>query len=663
MMAAWRFFDRLRRRRLGRTVHPDPANARKLLLGSNVFPAFEGMEHAKALTDLRRRLEVPGTKIDAPASVRCTLASAGFPMLRRHVRLFSPEYVFALDVRSPRDHLAYIGRLVSDRLRGVGIHQRRAEHFGNLGALRLDEASGKGVRRVAAAELRNEHSPVRLLAFSEAHDLPIDPDGDGTMAQLSSGDVLLDPRPHPTWDWRERMLQRAGVIVLPVAAEPDSRSGGGIDRSSSGLPRLTLDLVSRLENDWSGLTADDAPSALVVAELVANLSHHLGEDAMRWLRALAIFPLVEPSLTMLIGSRLETLDGVPVLSDSNSIAIARLPWLRAGKMPDWLRYALARGSNRQDIAAATSAIQTFLLPKVGASGTVELSFQDDPAERRALVEWLRHDHESGYADALILDAMQGRRVDKLGVRASGSFIRAVRRAIHNRFGLSMVAMATAVMAASLAILPRTASQSTSSTPPVEASSGGSPTPSDASGNSADTSEPFLPGTDSGDNVIVANSSAAAVGSDATTNAPVSNGFASANSNGGATGSESQQELPPRDVSPSSAVPGPFIIFFDFDKTAITPEASAILDNAAQAYSSGRFQIAIAGHTDTTSTPQYAEGLSQREADAAKRYLMSKGVSDQYIVTEAFGSSRPLVKTAPGVREPQNRRVEITFAPR
>ena len=33
-----------------------------------------------------------------------------------------------------------------------------------------------------------------------------------------------------------------------------------------------------------------------------------------------------------------------------------------------------------------------------------------------------------------------------------------------------------------------------------------------------------------------------------------------------------------------------------------------------------------------------------------------------ITTEAFGESRPLVETADGVREPQNRRVEITFGP-
>ena len=43
-------------------------------------------------------------------------------------------------------------------------------------------------------------------------------------------------------------------------------------------------------------------------------------------------------------------------------------------------------------------------------------------------------------------------------------------------------------------------------------------------------------------------------------------------------------------------------------------------------------------------------------------LAGRGVPDGSITTEAFGESRPLVDTADGVREPQNRRVEITFGP-
>ncbi len=110
-------------------------------------------------------------------------------------------------------------------------------------------------------------------------------------------------------------------------------------------------------------------------------------------------------------------------------------------------------------------------------------------------------------------------------------------------------------------------------------------------------------------------------------------------------------------------PGPFIVFFDWDKDEITPAASAILDNAAAAYAStGQASVTLAGHADRSGSDAYNVGLSQRRANNVRSYLAGRGVPDGSITTEAFGESRPLVDTADGVREPQNRRVEITFGP-
>ncbi len=123
------------------------------------------------------------------------------------------------------------------------------------------------------------------------------------------------------------------------------------------------------------------------------------------------------------------------------------------------------------------------------------------------------------------------------------------------------------------------------------------------------------------------------------------------------------EPAPPPPPPPVATPGPFIVFFDWDKSDVTPEAASILDNAAAAYQqTGQASITLAGHADKSGSAQYNIGLSQRRADAAKAYLAGKGVPETAISTEAFGESRPLVETADGVREPQNRRVEINFGP-
>ena len=109
--------------------------------------------------------------------------------------------------------------------------------------------------------------------------------------------------------------------------------------------------------------------------------------------------------------------------------------------------------------------------------------------------------------------------------------------------------------------------------------------------------------------------------------------------------------------------GPFIVFFDWDRDEITPAAAEILDNAAAAYAqTGSASVTLAGHADRSGSDAYNVGLSQRRANNVRSYLAGRGVPDGSITTEAFGESRPLVDTADGVREPQNRRVEITYGP-
>lgn len=104
-----------------------------------------------------------------------------------------------------------------------------------------------------------------------------------------------------------------------------------------------------------------------------------------------------------------------------------------------------------------------------------------------------------------------------------------------------------------------------------------------------------------------------------------------------------------------------MVFFDWDKADITPQAAAILDNAAAAYQQGgSATVTLAGHADRSGSDQYNVGLSQRRAANVRSYLAGRGVPEGSITSEAFGESRPLVETADGVREPQNRRVEINF---
>src|SRR5690606_34536077 len=108
---------------------------------------------------------------------------------------------------------------------------------------------------------------------------------------------------------------------------------------------------------------------------------------------------------------------------------------------------------------------------------------------------------------------------------------------------------------------------------------------------------------------------------------------------------------------------PYIVFFDWDKADITSEAAGILNNAVTAYQNcGTAAIMLAGHADRSGSTQYNVGLSQRRNASVQTYLTGRGIPAARISSEAFGESQPRVPTADGVRELQNRRVEITYGP-
>jgi OOP family OmpA-OmpF porin len=67
---------------------------------------------------------------------------------------------------------------------------------------------------------------------------------------------------------------------------------------------------------------------------------------------------------------------------------------------------------------------------------------------------------------------------------------------------------------------------------------------------------------------------------------------------------------------------------------------------------------VNGYTDTSGTPQYNQGLSLRRGQAVAAELVKDGVPKAAIAIQGFGETHLLVSTGPGVRGPQNRRVEI-----
>jgi OOP family OmpA-OmpF porin len=122
--------------------------------------------------------------------------------------------------------------------------------------------------------------------------------------------------------------------------------------------------------------------------------------------------------------------------------------------------------------------------------------------------------------------------------------------------------------------------------------------------------------------------------------------------------------PPPVAAPPPPAPAPpaarqFVVYFEFDKSDLTPEGSRVVQDAAAAYKqTGSARIAVTGYTDLSGTQQYNLGLSKRRADTVRAALVRSGVPDGVIAEAWRGKQDPAVPTPDGVREPRNRRVEI-----
>jgi outer membrane protein OmpA-like peptidoglycan-associated protein len=114
-------------------------------------------------------------------------------------------------------------------------------------------------------------------------------------------------------------------------------------------------------------------------------------------------------------------------------------------------------------------------------------------------------------------------------------------------------------------------------------------------------------------------------------------------------------------APAPAVKPAFIVFFDFDRSTITPQARQIIEAAAaEAKRTGTVQINVTGHADRSGANDYNMRLSMRRAEAVRAELGRLGIAAGEVAVRGRGEEEPLVATPDGVREPQNRRAEIVL---
>lgn len=108
-------------------------------------------------------------------------------------------------------------------------------------------------------------------------------------------------------------------------------------------------------------------------------------------------------------------------------------------------------------------------------------------------------------------------------------------------------------------------------------------------------------------------------------------------------------------------PDSLVLLFDSGSAAIRPQDEGLLDRASRLYRDGQpLVMIVSGATDLTGNPGANLRLSQQRADNVVQGLVARGIPVARFQIIAEGATAPAIPTPPGVAEPGNRRVEVTW---
>ena len=107
-------------------------------------------------------------------------------------------------------------------------------------------------------------------------------------------------------------------------------------------------------------------------------------------------------------------------------------------------------------------------------------------------------------------------------------------------------------------------------------------------------------------------------------------------------------------------PGHFTLYFQFESEVLTDASRLMLqDVLKEVMGRPAPEVVVVGHTDTTGPADTNVALGLRRAQVVRALLIEAGLAVTAIEVSSHGEADPLVRTADGVFEPRNRRVEIT----
>ena len=383
---------------------------------------------------LRRHHVMPSGQIDVARSLRATVRAGGAVRLQFATQRRLPEYLVLVDRVSLADHEGALADVVLRRFIEEQVAYSAYDFHGDPRRLRARGAGSTAKGVVDLADLAALHGEHPLMLFTEAERFFVD-NGEQSHAwvdQLLAWPltVILTPKPRAEWSVRERHLQSMGFVVLPATpagiagiAELLNAGTGETAPLATATAEPPLALLGVRADRWLRQTA---PSQREIAALLEALPAGLGAAAFELLCAIAVFPAVNAEVTLWLASALAR-QGAPLLDEESFGRLARLPWLRRGRMPDWLRLTLIGRLGAAREAEIRLLCLHLLKPRVaGESFELEIAVGSQRTWLATLLAALRQDEDSPLHDTIFLSFVRHEKLSPLLLLAPSELGRLLR---------------------------------------------------------------------------------------------------------------------------------------------------------------------------------------------------------------------------------------------
>jgi hypothetical protein len=358
---------------------------------------------------LKQKLFATTDRIDVPASVNATLRAGLAPVIENQFREDSSSYVILVDKRGDADHAELLAKSLVEEFHAAKIRFTRYDFRGRPAfCTRALSQPTSAEPAFSFAVIAKRHAGERLLLISDGENL-LERSGwrllrnrerlfvrPGTVVPEMKflrdfgAAVLLTPTPRAAWGPRERMLQDFGLLV--EVADPSGIARIGRYIASNGeelndqwaMSNSEDRFLARLSTESLRYGSDIPLPPEEIANLVTDLqiwmARTVPDDAVRpgrgflILCGIAAFPVITPGLTLVIATLLsrDPLRKQHAPVDAGIFApLARLPWLRYGRMPDWLRIAVLNSLGQEEFKRIRALQQAVLGTAVPASGQID----------------------------------------------------------------------------------------------------------------------------------------------------------------------------------------------------------------------------------------------------------------------------------------------------